>query len=268
MRSPCQLREPGPSHRQLPRAGDGSLPESGPCWPLRTSRSRLVRGCSPPLWQPFLFEGDLLRISQSRGRVRRRQGGAWETRAGKAPSTLSSTGRAESMSCTGGPPTPTTRCRAAAHTLLKATPRPRQAVLLTRPSHHPSVLQKRNRLGKGASWTPGFRRMPTCSGGCWEGALAGPTLEWSRGGSSPTPFSARAPLPGHPPPPSQEPPDPGAGNHLHGARLDWVAHIFHLRAQRSPGGMGGCLPGTWRESPTSPHSRAPWLYVCSVCLRL
>lgn len=38
-------------------------------------------------------------------------------------------------------------------TLLKATLRPRQAVLLTRPSHHPSVLQKRNRLGKAASWT-------------------------------------------------------------------------------------------------------------------
>lgn len=63
-------------------------------------------GGNPPLWQPFLFKGDLLMISQSRRRVRGGREGPVETRAGKAPSSLSSTGRAEGMSCAGGPPTP------------------------------------------------------------------------------------------------------------------------------------------------------------------
>lgn len=91
MRSPCQLREPGHSHCQKAAKGsDASLPNSGPCWPLRTSWSRLVRGCGPPLWEPFLFKSDL-KTSQSRGRVRRgRKGGAcgdqsWEKRPPPSP---------------------------------------------------------------------------------------------------------------------------------------------------------------------------------------
>lgn len=157
---------------------------------------------------------------------------------GKRPQPSPPRGGRRACPAQAGHPLPATRCRAAAHTLLKATPRPRQAVLLTRPSHHPSVLQKRNRLGKGASWTPGFRRMPTCSRGCWEGALAGPTLGWSKGGSSPIPFSARAPLPGHILSRSWKP-SPRRTAGLGGPHIPF-------QGQRSPGGVylgrGGRAP--------------------------
>lgn len=151
MRSPCQLQEPGPSHCQIAAKGPGRVPP-------RVIPVQAGEGCSPLLWQPFLFKGDLLKISQSRGRVR---GGGREvpveTTAGKAPSTLSSTGRAEGMSCAGRPPTPCLPLQGCCPHASQSHTEAQTGCAAHRPSHHPSVLQKRNRLGKGASWTPGFQ---------------------------------------------------------------------------------------------------------------
>lgn len=82
MRSLCPLWKPGPSHCQIAAKGRGaSLPNLAPCWPLRTSWSRLGaggggQGCSPPLWQPFPFKGDLRQdLPEQREGERRRNGG-------------------------------------------------------------------------------------------------------------------------------------------------------------------------------------------------
>lgn len=140
MRSPCQLREPGPSHCQIAAKGrDASLPNSRPCWPLRTSWSRLVRGCSPPLRQPFLFKGDLPQdLPEQREGERRRKGGACRDQSReKRPPPSPPRGGRRACPAQAGHPLPASCCRATVHAPLKATPRPRQAVLLTRPSRHP-----------------------------------------------------------------------------------------------------------------------------------
>lgn len=188
MRSPCQLREPGPSHCQIAAKGrDASLPNLRPCWPLRTSWSRLVRGCSPPLRQPFLFKGDLPQdLPEQREGERRRKGGACRDQSReKRPPPSPPRGGRRACPAQAGHPLPASCCRATVHAPLKATPRPRQAVLLTRPSRHP-LSHRRGTGWEGCLLTPGFGTMPTCSRppaaeAAGRGTLAGPALGESRG---------------------------------------------------------------------------------------
>lgn len=270
MRSPCHLREPGPSHCQIAAKGWGRAPpRAGTQLSPQDIPVQLVRGCSPPLWRPFLFNGDRLKISQSRGRVR---GGGGEvpaeTRAGKSAlhPLLHGAGGGHVL------------CRWATH-----SPPPAAGLL---PTHFSKPHRGPDRLccSRGPLATPLSYRKKQAGEGCpldaWVsgecqpapeavgGALAGPTLGWRRGvqvGLISHTFLCQGPASGpHPSPRSHRilALEPTSKAH------SWLG--WPTRSLSGPRGARGASAWDVEEEPhlTPLHSRAPWLYGSSICLRL
>lgn len=160
-------------------------------------------------------------------------------------------GQAEGMSCAGGPPAPRLPLQGCCPHASQSRTEAQTGCAAHEAPSLPLCLTERSRLGKGAPWTPGFQNANLLQR-LWEGPWLAPPLggvEVSRWGSSPTPFSARAPLPGHTP--LQGVP----GSWCWNPRLRRTAGLGgpHVPSQ-GPEEPAGRLPGTWRESPTSPHS--------------